>query len=116
MAVFDVSAAEAMDVPDSPVAETRNEKEAAAPAWSPFRRIVFRFAFSYLVLYLFLFYLQMLEIVLSSGTVSGWYDQFWATLVSWVGKHLLHVDAPSGPTGSGDAIFSWVQILCMLAV
>jgi hypothetical protein len=116
MAVFDISPAEAVDVPDSPGAETRNEEEAAAPAWSPFRRTVFRSAFSYLVLYLFLYYLQMLGIVLSSGTVAGWYDQSWAPLVSWVGKHLLHVDAPSGLTGSGDAMFSWVQILCMLAV
>ena len=70
MAVFEISTARAMDVPDSSMAETRNEEEAAAPAWSPFRRTVFRFGFSYLVLYLCLYYLQMLGLMFSSDTVA----------------------------------------------
>jgi hypothetical protein len=116
MAVFDTSTGEAMDVPvpESPVAETT--KEERVPAWSPFRRVVFRFAFSYLTLYLFVYYLQILEVIPSVGTVAGWYDSFWNALVPWVGKHLLHVDARSRVTGSGDSMFSWVQVLCMLAI
>jgi len=118
MAVFDISTREPIDfpVPDPPQAETRNEDETAAPAWSPFRRTIFRFAFSYLALYLFLYYLQILELAPYGETVAGWYDNFWSALVPWVGQHLLQVDAPSRATGSGDSMFSWVQILCMLAI
>src|SRR5258706_790692 len=116
MAVFDISTGEAMDVPapDSPVAEARNEEE--APAWSPLRRGVFRFAFSYLTLYLLLEYLQFLELIPSGEKVVGWYAKLWNALVPWVGMHVLHVDAPLRVTGSGDSMFSWVQVLCMLAV
>jgi hypothetical protein len=116
MAVLDNSTAGATDAPDSPVAETRNEEDATAPAWSPFRRAAFRFAFSYLALYLFSRYLELLEVVSSSSAVAAWYEKPWAALVPWIGKHLFHVDAPSRVTGSGDSMFSWLQVLCMLAI
>jgi hypothetical protein len=105
-----------MDVPDSPVAEMRNKDEAAAPAWSPFRRVAFRFAFSYLALYLFSRYLELVEVLSDSSAVAAWYEKPWAALVPWIGKHLFHVDAPSRVTGSGDAMFNWLQVLCMLAI
>jgi len=98
------------------LAETRNEDEAAAPAWSPFRRAAFRFAFSYLALYLFSRYLNLVEVLPYGGVVTGWYKKIWAALVPWIGKHLFHVDAPSRVTGSGDSMFSWLQVLCMLAI
>jgi hypothetical protein len=114
MAVFDISTAGAMDAPDSPLVETRNEAEAAA--WSPVRRVAFRFAFSYLALYLFSRYLELLEVSLSSSAVAAWYEKPWAAFVQWIGKHLFHVDAPAQFTGSGDAMFNWLQALCMLAI
>jgi hypothetical protein len=114
MAVLDNSMARAMDVPDSAVAVARNEDEVVA--WSPFRRVAFRFAFSYLALYLFSRYLELLEVLSNSSAVASWYEKPWAVFVSWIGKHLFHVDAPAQATGSGDSMFSWLQVLCMLTI
>jgi uncharacterized membrane protein YphA (DoxX/SURF4 family) len=116
MAVLDNSIAGAADAPDSLVAETRNEEEAATRAWSPFRRVAFRFAFSYLALYLFSRYLNLVDDLPHGDVVTGWYEKLWAAFVPWIGKHLFHVDAPSRVTGSGDSMFSWLQVLCMLAI
>lgn len=103
-----------MDAPDSPAVETRNE--AAAPAWSPLRRVAFRFAFSYLALYLFSRYLGLVGLLPYGAVVTGWHGKLWGALVPWIGKHLFHVDAPFRVTGSGDSMFSWLQVLCMLAI
>ena len=113
MAVFDISTARAMVVPDSPVAEARDE--AATEAWSPLRRFAFRFAFPYLVVYLLQWYLQLLDFIPGSDVVGGWYNKAWTALITWVARHLLHVDAPLRVTGSGDSMFSWVETLCLLA-
>lgn len=115
MAVFDISTRRAMDVPDSSVAETRNE-EAAVPAWSPLRRFAFRFAFPYLGLYLLQWYIQIVDFIPGVSVVSGWYGKAWIALVTWVARHLLHVDAPLRANGSGDAMFDWVENLCALAL
>jgi uncharacterized membrane protein YphA (DoxX/SURF4 family) len=48
--------------------------------------------------------------------VVGWYYQLWSALVPWVGKHLFQVAATIHPTGSGDTMFSWVEIFCYLAL
>ncbi len=102
----------AADAPDSPVAEPRSE----APAWSPLRRAAFRFAFSYLALYLFSRYMRLLITLPYWDVVTGWHGKLWGAFVPWIGKHLFHVDAPSRVTGSGDSMFSWLQVLCMLAI
>ena len=115
MAVLDYATGERVDTPDSP-GVTSNEGEAAAPAWSPLRRTVFRIAFSYLVLYLFVYYLQVPAFIFRSDVVGGWYEKFWVALVQWIAGHLFHVEAPYLPTGSGDGMFGWMLSLCMLAV
>jgi hypothetical protein len=114
MAVFDISTARAMEVPDSPVAEMRNE--ATAAAWSPLRRFAFRFAFPYLGLYLLQWYIQLLDFIPGVSAVSGLYEKAWTALVTWVARHLLHVDAPLRATGSGDSMFSWVESFCLLGL
>jgi len=113
MAVLDNSMARAMDVPDSPVAELRNEVTTAA--WSPLRRFAFRFAFPYLVVYLLQWYLQLVDFIPGSDVVGGWYNTAWTALVTWMAR-LLHVDAPLRVTGSGDSMFSWVETLCLLGL
>ena len=56
--------------------------------WSLAKRIAFRFAFVYLILYCLPFPLDLLpkwgEVV-----TRWWNEQFWFKLVPWVGKHLL---------------------------
>ncbi len=114
MAVFDISTRRAMDVPDSPVVETRNEVPAAV--WSPLARFAFRFAFPYLVVYLLQWYVQLLDFVPGIDVVAGWYDTAWNALAMWVARHLFHVDAPLRVTGSGDSMFSWVETLCLVTL
>jgi hypothetical protein len=95
---------------------TPDARAAAAPAWGPVKRILFRFAFSYLVLYLLSTFLGLLAYIPYGGVVVGWYYQLWSALVPWVGKHLFQAAATIHPTGSGDTMFSWVEIFCYLAL
>jgi hypothetical protein len=111
MAVFDRSTA----VDQEPVEEGHG-REAAAPEWGPVRRILFRFGFAYLVLYLLSTFLGLLGFIPYGGVVAGWYFELWSALVPWAGKHLFHVDALLHPTGSGDSMFSWVEVFCYLAL
>src|ERR1700759_2481042 len=78
MAVLDDSMAGAMAAPDSPVVVARSVAEAAA--WSPVRRIVFRLGFSYLALYLFTAYLQLLDVIPHGAAVTAWYENLWAAV------------------------------------
>jgi hypothetical protein len=80
------------------------------------KRILFRFAFSYFFLYLLGTFLGLLAFIPYAGIVVGWHYQLWSALVPWVGQHLLGVTATIHPTGSGDTMFSWVQIFCYLAL
>src|SRR5436309_2083545 len=112
MAVFDRSTTVEPELPGP----TPDERAAAAPAWGPVKRILFRFTFSYLVLYLLSTFLGLLAYIPYGGVVVGWYYQLWAALVPWVGTHLLKVTANFRFTGSGDSTFSWVEIFCYLAL
>ena len=90
--------------------------DAAAPDWGLVRRILFRFGFSYLLLYLLPTFLGLLAFIPYAGIAVGWYFELWAALVPWVGKHVLRVDALLHPTGSGDSMYSWTEVFCYLAV
>jgi len=90
------------------------DPEPAAPAWGPVKRILFRFGFSYLVLYVLRSVLQVLGSIPQGEAVAGWYASLWDAVVPWVGRHLLAVEAVSHPSGSGDTMFKWVQVLCFL--
>lgn len=61
------------------------------------RRAPFRFGF----IYLGLFFLPPFGLL-------------WDVLVPWVGRHVLGIESElaSAPTGSGDRMFDWVQLLC----
>ncbi|HEX4965671.1 MAG TPA: hypothetical protein VF173_32975 [Thermoanaerobaculia bacterium] len=62
-----------------------------SPSWSPAKRVLFRFAFAYLVLYNF-------------------------ALVPWVGSHLFHADTSLLPNSSGDSTYDYVQVFCFLVI
>ncbi|HEX9940752.1 MAG TPA: hypothetical protein VGG03_01950 [Thermoanaerobaculia bacterium] len=90
--------------------ETR-ELEKAAPAWGAAKRLLFRFVFAYLVLYIFPFPLSVIPGV---GIVLQPYEKLWNWLVPWVGKHVFRVDITVLPNGSGDTTYNWVQVFCFL--
>jgi hypothetical protein len=96
--------------------EARLDDEAVAPAWSPLRRFLFRFAFCYLIPQLLPAYLQVLDPIPYLGVPGGWYMDVWIACVPWIGRHVLHVAAPYRITGSTDSMFGWVQALCFLAL
>ncbi|HET9211722.1 MAG TPA: hypothetical protein VFR03_15045 [Thermoanaerobaculia bacterium] len=117
MAVFDRSVEVEPEPPDAmPVEE--GQREAAAPDWGQGKRILFRFTFSYLFLYLMGTgaFLGLLAFIPYGGIVVGWYFELWSALVPWVGRHLFQAAATSHPTGSGDTMYKWVEIFCYLAL
>ncbi len=83
--------------------------------WSTVQKVAFRFAFSYLCLYLYPF----------SHTL-GWYWWFWINwgahetlwrqLVPWVGTHILRLNYPVAPGASGDSPYEYVRVFCLLLV
>jgi hypothetical protein len=115
MAVFDRSM-DAEPEPSGPASPEEETRQAAAPDWRPVKRVLFRFAFSYLFLYLLGAFLGLLAFIPYAGIVVGWYYQLWSALVPWVGEHILQVAALPHPTGSGDSMFNWVEIFCYLAL
>jgi len=85
-----------------------------APIWSPAQRILFRFAFVYLVLYNFLYPMDYIPAV---DWIATLYQQLWTAVVPWVGVHLFHVDTRNpSVNGSGDSTFRYVQVFCFLVI
>jgi hypothetical protein len=84
--------------------------ENAAPRWSLARRILFRFAFCYLVLYNLPFPLTFIPSV--DALVGRPYAAFWDFIVSAVGTQVFGVDITVQPNGSGDTTWNYVQVFC----
>ncbi|MFP2961169.1 DoxX family protein [Myxococcus sp. 1LA] len=82
-------------------------------AWSPARRLAFRFAFAYLVLYSFPFPLDLIPIL--GDFLNGLLEGLWKAAVPWFGKHVLRLstDITVMPNGSGDTTFNYVQVLLL---
>src|SRR5258707_232340 len=73
--------------------------------WHLAKRILFRFAFAYLVLYILPF---PLDAISPTGFLTQKYNDLWNLIVHWVGKHILHLsyDIKFLPNGSGDTTYS----------
>lgn len=80
------------------------------PAWGPVKKLLFRFAFMYLVLYNFPSPLHYLHI----DQVDAWYFELWRPLVPWVAKHVFNVTITV--FGGGDSVFTYVQLFCFLVI
>src|SRR5436305_5057992 len=111
MAVFDRSTELEPETPDTP-----DEREAVAPEWGPGKRVLFRFAFSYLSLYLLSIFVGVLALMPRLGAAAEWYYQLWSAVVPWAGRHLLAVNANVHPSGSGDTMADWVAAFCGLVL
>lgn len=96
--------------------------QAAAPPaieakWSFAKRIGFRFAFCYWLLYcLPQPFVQLLPGGRYLGMPFGW---FWGKLTPWVGQHVFHLSGHRityFPTGSGDTTLEYIQNLLVLVL
>lgn len=72
------------------------------------KKLLFRFAFAYLILYNFPFPLYYIP------GAGRWYIQMWKPLVPWVGKHVFNVTVTV--RGGGDSTYGYVQIFCFLVI
>ena len=100
----------------SPAGEGTEPARAAAPGWSPAKRLLFRFGFSYLLLYLLSSYLEFLGYIPYGGMIVGGYMEFWRTVVPWVGKQLFQLSITVFPNGSGDTTYNYVEVVCFAIV
>jgi hypothetical protein len=116
MAVFDRSMTTLQELPVSTTAEEAKDLSLPAPVWGPVRKILFRFAFSYLVLYLLKTFLSLLALASPGEAVARTYQKAWAAAVPWVARQLFHAEAPVRITGSGDTVFGFVQVFCYLVL
>jgi len=84
----------------------------APPAWSLPHRILFRFLFAYLVLYIAPTLANAVPWVSKLGQ---FYFKAWHALVPWVAIHVFHLSGQPTtyfPTGSGDTTLAYIQNLC----
>jgi uncharacterized membrane protein YphA (DoxX/SURF4 family) len=93
-----------------------------AARWRPATRLVFRFVFSYLILYSFYTYDILLTFLRFTVTGKfpngGLLDALLHLIVPWVARHLLHLpkDIAVFSNGSGDTTYDWVLVLCELVL
>lgn len=85
----------------------------AAPRWGLAKKILFRFAFAYLVLYNLPFPLEYIPYV---DVLVRWYPQLWDFVVPAVAEQAFGADASVGPNGSGDTTYNYVQVFCYLVL
>lgn len=102
----------------SPSPPPPSEAAAGGEAWGPARRVAFRFAFAYVLLYFSFGPLQLLGDVPPFGALFEAYDALLGALTAWAGRHVLQLPAGlDGPgNGSGDTTSAYVALLCKLVL
>src|SRR5207249_11676722 len=85
--------------------------------WGTTRRVAFRFAFSYLALYLY-----------PLSATLGWFWFFWVSwenhayevpwrkLVPWVAARVLRLGHPVTVSATGDSTYAYVKVLCFVLI
>lgn len=108
------------EVPPSPSASTTPalthvgaEQAPEEARWGLGRRIAFRFAFAYLVLYSLPFPVGELP---WTESLRERYYELWDVIVPWVGARALDLDVMRLPSGSSDTMFDYVQLLTFALV
>jgi uncharacterized membrane protein YphA (DoxX/SURF4 family) len=87
-----------------------------SPRWGLARRILFRFAFSYLVLYNLPFPLDLLSVLPHGEEITKPYTELWNFVVPAVGDQGFGVEVATRRTGSGDTTFRYIQVVCYLVL
>lgn len=93
---------------DVPKVEERGVE--SVPAWGAVQRILFRFLFSYLVLYIFPFPLNVIPVY--GPALDQSYTEIWHVVAPWVGEHVFGVEVRSRASGRGDTTYGNVLIFC----
>lgn len=94
------------------IAKTEERRAESGPQWGPVRRALFRFLFSYLVLYNLPFPLNVIPVY--GEVLKQSYLEIWKGIVPWVGERVFGVDASYHLSGSGDTTFNYVLVFCYL--
>ncbi len=83
--------------------------------WSPWKRVLFRFAFCYFGLYCFP---SPQASVPGTGWLYGLWEGLVARVVPWFGARFLGLggDLVDPDSGSGDTAFRWLQMAMILAI
>ncbi len=108
-----IDAPPALTLVDSAGTGEPEEQESPVPRWGQAKRILFRFAFVYLLLYNLPF---PLDYVFLFWNVSEPYQAFWSFVVPEVGDKVFGVDTSVLPNGSGDTTYNYVQVFCFLVL
>jgi hypothetical protein len=82
----------------------------SVPAWGSVQRALFRFLFSYLVLYNFPFPLNVIPVY--GEILKQSYPEIWKGVALWVGKHVFEVEVLYRPRG--DTTYNYVLVFCYL--
>jgi uncharacterized membrane protein YphA (DoxX/SURF4 family) len=93
--------------------------ESQIQQWSPATRVAFRFCFVYFGLYCF--FTQISGSLIPVANVdSPELSSLWPMrhIVTWSAAHILRIATPVTyvETGSGDRIFDWVMLFCLLVI
>ena len=106
MAVMDFVAQNSLDTPLKPRRSSGAVRR--LPAWGRTKRIAFRYACTYLLLYSVPQLLGALPVV---STLADWYSSGVDAVAIWTGAHILRLSAPIVvvPTGSGDTMAQSVR-------
>lgn len=87
----------------------------APTAWHPVTRVVFRFAFAYLILYILPFPVGSVPY---TEALAEPYTKLWNAIVPRVGRGVLGLDREIAVAfnGSGDRTYDYVLVLCLLVL
>ncbi len=83
--------------------------------WTLAQRFGFRFLLLYVVLYTFPGPINELP---GTDFLSDPYSALWRAVVPWFGAHVLRLSHPVSiqPSGSGDKLFDWIQIVLLATI
>jgi hypothetical protein len=94
--------------------EEVEERSAGVARWSLARKVLFRFAFAYLLLYNLPFPLSVIPWI--AGPVQSAYGALWELVVPLVADGVFGTEAPALANGSGDTTFDYVQVFTYFAL
>ena len=99
----------------APNASAALPKLGASFGWGIGKRVAFRFTFAYFVLYLFP---SPLGIIPGLSKLTDAYQNLQSAVVLWVAKHLLRLtqEIPTATTGSGDKLYNYLHLFCVVAL
>jgi hypothetical protein len=84
-------------------------------AWRPITKVAFRFFGLYFFLYVAMTQMLSALILLPVGSLPD-LSAFMHRVVAWTGDRVFHVTVKPALSGSGDKLYDWVQVFCLLVI